>query len=101
MEQGGAAAERAEDECGHISPELTAQVTVIDFICVPQVIDLFPRGESLCSPLWTERTETHYIAQASLALLSKSPTLFYQVLVIGACTSSCPQLTTVEVYSET
>lgn len=47
MEQGGAAAERAEDECGHMSPELTAQVTVIDFICVPQVIDLFPRGESL------------------------------------------------------
>lgn len=35
MEQGGAAAERAEDECGHMSPELTAQVTVIDFICVP------------------------------------------------------------------
>lgn len=84
-----------------MSTELTAQVTVIDFICVPQIIDLFSRGESLCSPLWTERTEIHYIAQASLALLSKSPTLFYQVLVLGACTSSCPQLTTVEVYIET
>lgn len=45
MEQGGAAAEGAEDKMkGHIASELTAQVTVIDSICVPQIIDLFPRG---------------------------------------------------------
>lgn len=44
MEHGGAAAEGAEDECGHISTDLTTQVTVIDSICVSQIIDLFPRG---------------------------------------------------------